>query len=296
MEEQVGVQSLIKSFIEESQRKFSSEEVKKWYFFFDVIFTNLGEDRFPYGDVTEVIYEIEDEKIEIIQDNLTRVRECSIEQGCSNIVSSNFDRLEDHIHLAIAQRNFILKNINKLEKQLHEKSVELDKLTVDLEEAKKSIDSIKDIKTSIYAEFVTILGIFTAVVLGAFGSLQVISSVFKNIKDVPTGKLLVFSSLTSLGVVILLFLLMRWINRIVHLNNKNSNWDTSLRDNLVFTISIIILTYILALGFLLYPKEPKKIISNWYSHGWLGVSTLIILTLGTICSTIYCLSKLKKKV
>ncbi|MGW6384967.1 hypothetical protein [Peribacillus butanolivorans] len=281
MEEQLASNSFFELFIKEATVVLPSEKVEMWVGVFENYF--LTNNILVYNDLTEAIFNGTIENLEIIQENWSRIMEFHTQWNLAldSNLNEKFKKVQDHILLAITQRKFILDNIEVLKTELNQKTEELQSLTQELEVAKKTVDNLKDIKTRIYTEFVSILGIFTAVVLGAFGSLQVIGSVFNHIKDVSTGKLLVFSSLTSIGVLILLFLLMRWINQIVRRDSDNL-WEYNFKENIFFLMSLFVLLYMLVVGFLLYNEEPKNSIFKLFSDGQLGIIVFIIITIITI--------------
>lgn len=282
MEEKLSLNKLFELFINEAQSvPLSPEKVIFWEALFEGYFKNSS--ILVYTDLTEAIYSGTENDLEIIRDNWTKIMERSNQKELVEPdISEKFKKVEDHIKLAITQRRFILNNVEQLMKEI--------------DVAQSTVESLKDIKTRIYTEFVAILGIFTAVVLGAFGSLQVIGSVFSNIKDVPTGKLLVFSSLTSIGVLVLLFLLMRWINRIVYKDNKQISWEFSINENLTFVIGLVVLFYMFVIGFLLYTNEPKEIIFNWFSNEIIGIIIFAGFTIITIVILVKCFSLINKNV
>lgn len=59
--------------------------------------------------------------------------------------------------------------------------------------------------------FITILGIFAAILMGAFGSIQAFSSLFDNAVFLDLGKLLIISSVGASSVVLILFFLLNGI-------------------------------------------------------------------------------------
>jgi hypothetical protein len=259
-------------FLKEATTEFDEKKENTWLELLKYAFLVIGNKRLPYGDITEEIYNLNSEKVDVINDNLTKIIESANEADLGEEVLNNFRRFEDHIHLAITQKEYIHKNIESLNSEISD--------------AKEKVDELGANKAKIYTEFVAILGIFTAVILSAFGSFQVIGSVFDNIKEVPTGKLLVFSSLTSMGVIMLLFLLMRWINRVIHIDNETNNWGSSFKENRIFISSLIILFYILSLGFLLYATEPKETIFDILSQEKFGIGIFLFLTIASI--TVFC--------
>lgn len=300
---------LISDFLNEAKAKMSEQDVEQWV---DILIIALNtKERLPYSDITVNIYNYKHHELEFVQENITKIFEkLNVYTSDSHlIIKENLSRFEDHIRLAINQRDYINRNVKRLEEQLIQRNAEINELTIQLNEAKKSlseiasdikntkssIDEVSNDKTKIYTEFVAILGIFTAVVLGAFGSLQVIGSVFSNIKGVPTGKLLVFSSLTSLGVLVLLFLLMKWINHIVYKNSNKIPFSFISRENTIFISGLIALVYMFFIGFLLYAEEPKKTILSLFSNSTIGIGFFVCLTLLTLVAFICFLLQLNKK-
>src|SRR5699024_4872894 len=55
---------------------------------------------------------------------------------------------------------------------------------------------------------VTILGIFTAIMVGIFGGMEIIGNVMNNINNVSTPKLLMFSSLLIGSIITIIYLLL----------------------------------------------------------------------------------------
>lgn len=262
-------------------------------------FKELAEiqDRPEYTDLTLFIYgnenDQDEEKIDLLEMNIQKVIEKLKEQQDNNTVKF-VEKVIDHIKLAKAQKEYINKKLSLAVERLNEISAQAvqainlaNKATEIAKTAETQLKEVEKGKSKIYAEFVAILGIFTAVVLGAFGSLQVIGSVFNHIKDVPTGKLLVFSSLTSMGVILLLFILMRWINRIVHIDGgKRKHWRLVAKENSIFLIGLFCLLYMFFLGFLLYTPQPKNNVYALLSKVNWGMWSLGIISVLLIASVL----------
>ncbi|NCG67156.1 hypothetical protein GWJ21_04140 [Bacillus coagulans] len=291
MGEQIGIQELFKEFIIKSQNKFLEDEISQWYRVFTVIFLQIGEGRLPYGDITDCIYSVEeDPKLEIIKDNLTKIIEKSNEESKDENIKKSFERFEDHVHLAITQREFILKNVAALERKVRP-------LDIAVKDASKQVKLIIRSKAKIYAEFVSILGIFTGIVIGVMGSLQTISSVFSHINSVPTGKLLAFSSLTAMGVITIIFLLMKLVSNIVVITFEEEIPKSSLRAviarNYVYFMSILVLFYFFILGGVLYFDGLKDFFSVLFGNPVIPFIVIVAIPL-VIFNIGYFLIKEKK--
>ena len=104
-------------------------------------------------------------------------------------------------------------------------SVNINKRVDDLEQrvennsinAKKNITKAENnIKKELYPEFITLLGIFTAITFAIFGGMNLLSNLFQNMKSTHAslGQALIFASIfgfTMLGIIEILFI---WISKI----------------------------------------------------------------------------------
>lgn len=318
-----------------SKVRFSDSEELDPESFFDAIKKYYDKSpRHRYSDISKVVYKFNDDRIDILRINLSKLKEVAKEKN-ENEIANKIDKLIDHADLSEYQRKLI-EDVSKetkvlmegyhsvliatkeeladAQRELEETKEELTSAQKELEETKRELDTtkkeldkryveaeeeIEDLhkdKANIYTQFVTILGIFTAIILGAIGSLELIGSVFTRINEVSTGKLLVFSSLTSLAVIIMLFLLMQWINKIVYrVYPTDKYWDYSFKENVVFYAGIIVMLYMLFVGLLLYGEEPKSTISSWLTNDVFGIVSLIVITIAVLSLILYSLRLLSKK-
>lgn len=148
---------------------------------------------------------------------------------------NGFDKLHDHIKLEalrIENNSSIVnrakKDIkdlsNKVQEDIKESSSKI------IEEAKKDTDNTikkvenlqsesKDINErmeKIYSEYISILGIFAAVVLVFFGGASIFSGIFAEIKDVSIWKIGFAGSLAGLVIFNVIFMFLYIISKIVN--------------------------------------------------------------------------------
>ena len=87
---------------------------------------------------------------------------------------------------------------------------------LDLRIKNASRETENNIKRELYPEFITLLGIFTAITFAIFGGMNLLSNLFQNMKSTHAslGQALIFASIfgfTMLGIIEILFI---WISKI----------------------------------------------------------------------------------
>lgn len=235
-----------------------------------------------YEIITRCVFKInEDIDLELLDINIQKIRE--------NIISESFlgkhdaisycDKIVRHIKLAKIQKEYISNNISKLDS--------------DIEIAKEEVGKIKETKTKIYTEFVSILGIFASIIFGVFGGFQEIQLIGQNLNSTPIPKLLIFSSLVMLGITIIVFLCFNAISKLIQLPLKSCNCeigkcDCSLKQKhpTVFWSGGVFI-YILCIGFALrlYKYDDFTFIDLYDGIGQ-GHSILPLLLIFTIPSLV----------
>lgn len=125
-------------------------------------------------------------------------------------LEENLDKLQKdtirHIKLSILQRELVTKESQKAQ-VLSEKA---------LKKVNEANDKLEGIDR-IYSDFVSILGIFTAITFATFGGLQLLGNVFGNIKDVTfnnIGGTVILGGIFVAGTYLLLIALFSGISKI----------------------------------------------------------------------------------
>lgn len=219
--------------------------------------------------IAEEIYGYNDNQIFALQKSVERLSE-----DVSNDENMYINKFIDKINLSIVQRDFILQNVNTLKNEtagVHEE-----------------LENIKTTKSSIYSEFIAILGIFSALVFGVFGGFDAFKEMLSNLKDVSVGKVLMFSSLLMCGLTILVFLLLQAIGIISNKHYlacgclKTTDCSHNFFDRYpLFMFAISGFSFIFSIGCLIYYVPLNKSI----------ITSIIILSLlviaGYICWQIF---------
>lgn len=183
--------------------------------------------KHEYSTFSDKIFSLEDEATEIMDFNLTEIKKIATIN--SSLYLDSLVKLSDHINLCIVQKQFIERSMRKVEDEISnaKDSIELfqantiKELTKFTSEQETKVTDIEQRSNKIYAEFVTILGIFSAIIFAAFGGLEILKNILGNIENVQTGKLLVFSSLTISAIVLLVFILLNGISKLTTMNLRS---------------------------------------------------------------------------
>lgn len=238
-----------------------------------------------HSSVGKVIYDLDDKQFEMIKTVFTQ-KESTFEvvTASINLLSEQSDTLEkfrDSVLLSIKQREFVTKEsirANDLAKKVVEE-----------------LESIKTTKNSIYTDFIAILGIFSALIFGLFGGVDQLSSIINSSVKNGISKTLIFGSLISIAVIVLVFLLLHSIGM---LTNKKmhacgcsdvSNCAHSYAQRYpMFFLSILGCLGIFIVGLISYILTVKpQYISNHISpnHEY----TILLVFLAIILFVIVCL-------
>lgn len=173
----------------------------------------------------------------------------------------------------------VSKIVNASSKKSNETSKKLDVASKKLDVAQKKLDN----STS---EFISMLGIFSALIFGVFGGFEAFKTIFTNIDKASVDMVIIDSSILLLGLIILIFLL---IQSISILSGKNflacgckniSECNHKFYERYpLFSFSIGLFLFTLLLGLLC--KENIKLPLNLKLEtvlSYLGLIILIIMS------------------
>ena len=150
----------------------------------------------------------------------------------------------------------VSKDYDKINSEVVSSREQLKTVLHDYEQTRNEVEDLNKAKTRIYTEFVTILGVFTTIIFATFGGLSILKNVLGNIEEVPTEKLMVFSSLTVSTIILLLFILLSGIARLTGLNIRSCGCDSKdkncphnvFQKHPTIIISNLILFYVFLMG------------------------------------------------
>lgn len=229
-----------------------SDEATIEFFFSEINIYYEENPRHKYSEISKKVYKFNDDRTDIIRFNLQKIRQIAVHKNEVGIINK-IDKLVDHTDLAENQRKLmedvsketrvlikglqgVLKNtaddltrtkietkrakeeLEETKEQIITAQGELEetnaKLNKNYDSVKRDINELKEEKNNIYTQFVTILGIFSAIIFASFGGLEILKNILGNISEASTPKLIVFSSFSIAGIISLLFILFNGLSRL----------------------------------------------------------------------------------
>ena len=228
--EEKAVKIVIENIIEENT--FSNSQKK-----YTLIFLYNTLDKkipIPYDFIAKFVYESEsvdsEEENERLNANITLLLK-HYSGKSQSVLKSNLEKIRNNYKLSIIQKEFIERTITKVQKASEELlstlgtleslaetiDEKVNNLENDAENVKKEVESVKETKSSIYTDFISILGVFSAFVFLMFGGLDVVRAVIDVADDlqvISLSRLITLGSLMLVAVLTLLYCLLLWIARI----------------------------------------------------------------------------------
>lgn len=187
----------------------------------------------PYDLISEKVFDIDNENY---LDELTQQVKQKMDGVVIPVEDFSFNEkiekfssdVERHVRLSIIQKQYIMNEFkNSYEIAKDAASISKDALN-NAENAKKVAGEysrkMENVKGNIYTDFISILGIFTAITFATFGGLQLLGNVFGNALSDDNhilGTALVLGSLYIFGTYLLLLALLSGIHKLMRMNNYN---------------------------------------------------------------------------
>ncbi len=263
------------------ERPYNEDETKNTFdrfmnCFYEVEF-NHG--ILPYDKITECVFKNTPE--EILDEFTISLRSLGSEyfsEKSNPDKEKDFFRIMRHIDLALVQKyNFIemkLKNIEETADNVKVLMTELHNLKKDYTNLKKDYTELKEKaeeqNKTMLGQFISILGIFSAVLMGSFGAIQGFTSLFNNAYLLSMGEMLIISSIGGASVILILFFLLTSIAKMIGKNLKNTDKPDATTVEKYSTLFVIygILGLISMVGAALLLSNIKVSFS-WSGFWWL---------------------------
>lgn len=180
----------------------------------------------PYSAITRCIYEAERENEDAVNALSDYVRPYLTENG-SFKNSNPLAKIYEHISLADTQFKYLPN-----EKKISDLNSMVSKVNRDVE---NYITKIDDRINGVYAGFVSVLGIFISISFTLFGGVNILNTLFSNIKNSSnssTGKAIVLAGIATLLIYLLSFTLLNGIQRLANrFGFRPAPWDDYIMSN-----------------------------------------------------------------
>ena len=184
----------------------------------DIYYSENPNDTFRhyYSDIFGWISQIDNDysedtgNLEILSQNISIIKD-EYERAASGRkrnVSKSIDKLYDHINLDIARINYLktLQSTSENQMQVIDQQVEVLRKTMD-QELSRADDVSKKVNNA-YSEFVSILGIFSAIVLVFFGGTSIFANIIAAMYKSSVYKSVAVCTITGVMVADIIFIFM----------------------------------------------------------------------------------------
>lgn len=116
------------------------------------------------------------------------------------------EKFKRHVDLSLTQKTYILKEVNNKIHNAEEEVKNLNDRYIELEERANKMSS----------EYISILGIFSALIFGLFGGFNTLTSSFNTFIETETyGQAIFYLSILALALVTFIYFLLYWIGIII---------------------------------------------------------------------------------
>ncbi|PID03582.1 hypothetical protein CSV67_02770 [Sporosarcina sp. P2] len=217
--------------------------------FFSLL-NELPFDLLPYAAVSQFIYNDDSPDIFYFIENL---EEMITEEFADNPQKENYKKgikMIEHMELAKQQKDNLyekhekdIQRIKTLNSIFAEKSSQITKI-------QEMTEELQEDNRRMVTNYISILGIFAAILMGAFGAIQGFASLFNNAHELNLGTLLIISSIGASSVLLILFFLLNGIAKLTgkNLSSTNKADGTLLEKHPSLAISHGILIFIALIG------------------------------------------------
>lgn len=237
----------------------------------------------PYHDITKKVLWTETKDMVNIDDFIQFYMEMSAFNDEKFNWADFMVSFEKHYKLAVVQKEYIHSMFGTMKK--------------DVGDAKLKVDEIKRVKSTIYTEFIAILGIFSALIFGLFGSFDAISTSLVKISEQSSpSQAIVFICMLIAPLLLLIYGLLYWVGKLSNRQVNSCNCCKECKCSFFekHKMVVIIESIVLFIGLcgVMGNILDKLPIGQGY---WLGLQSVVLIVL-LICIGWFLYKNLFKKI
>lgn len=136
-------------------------------------------------------------------------------------IVKSYDEKKESLEAGIKEFETVKTKFEELSTNVEQFNPKIKKYGLELQEFEKKFEKVEQSTEQITVTLISILGIFAAILLGAYGAIQGFSNIFANAADMNTGKILILSSIGGSAVLLILFFLLSSIAKMTDRNFGN---------------------------------------------------------------------------
>lgn len=155
-----------------------------------------------------------------------------------DFIIKRLEKTKRHFALAIRQREFMELNIQRVHSNIEQAKKDISEIDTRIQIQTSQVNEIKNIRKTIYTEFITILGIFSALMFGMITGFNSLTEALGEIAnaDLYIGKVIMGISAIMMGLVSFVYVLLKWIGALTDkpLEDENDNLPEGLNGFQLF--------------------------------------------------------------
>jgi hypothetical protein len=276
------------------------------------ILSHFEIEMLPYSTASKFIYEINDDDVEYFFVFFEQKLAERMTAAPKEEVFLKALKLLEHLELASSQKAYLfqqqevqlkelsskVEDVNRSIKQYEDSKTEIEQSLKDFEKVsmdfenfnmqfesfksdfsntEKKFERIEKNTEQITVNLISILGIFASILLGAYGSIQGFSNIFKSADKISTGKILILSSIGASAVLLILFFLLSSVARLTSRKFGNGGHNFIEKHPIMF-YSHCILFIIFTTGGVIELIKYEVVLEKFWIWGVLLVFAIIQVT------------------
>lgn len=237
-------QEVYRQFLDNSDNSTLDNEFEELY----KLASNMNPAALPYADLTTLIFTQDDDgettsafiiHLEnFYKKKFKELRNSSSLTVCDKKSISVLAKSKEHINLALGQKKNLLleqrQELIQLNSSIEKEQKELQELKDTSSAANKTIEEYKKKYDKMTIDFLSMMGIFSTIIFAVFGGLSQIGAIGDNLPNTPIPKILMYISLSSITLIMVVFISFSAISRLTGLPIKSCKCSTDSECNCRF--------------------------------------------------------------
>ncbi|OOO62029.1 hypothetical protein [Clostridium tepidum] len=190
--------------------------------------------RHKYSQILKLLMEIEDESLDYLVLNMNILKEHI--STSEYVFKKSFLKLYDHIMLEVTRirlyhdyekrEKLIESKVNTAKSELEYYRDLYNNLNTDINNLYTTVNNVNDQLQNSNAQFISILGIFSGIVIAFFGSIKVTENIFSNLgKDISKYRIIFMAALVGFILFNTIFVLLYFVAKICNKNIATCSLD-----------------------------------------------------------------------
>lgn len=131
-------------------------------------------------------------------------------------VHKQIGKLYDHINLEIARLNYLKATYEDRKSEIQDINQQISRLNRQTKEETEKAEDIRKKVNNAYSEFVSILGIFSAIVMVFFGGASIFGNVFSGLNNVSIYKSIIICAMTGIMTADIIFIFLLFLSKLLN--------------------------------------------------------------------------------